>query len=126
MVKNIGRNVSRTLSGKFSHKLLDHVKQSATDVLKTTSKRIIQKTAEPTGDLIDIETANKIAKVSKTSKQNNSDTVTYEYDKEIHKETNVSLEERLKVIDYLRLIQQYNNRMSKKKKFVRQYTKPTN
>ena len=104
MVKNIGRNVSKTLSGKFSHKLLDHAKQSAADVLKTTPKRIIQKTAEPTGDLIDIEIADKIAKVSKPLQQNNSETVTYKYDKEIHKETYVSLEERLKVIDYLRLI----------------------
>ena len=104
MVKNIGRNVSKTLSGKFSHKLLDHAKQSAADILKTTPKRIIQKTAEPIGDLIDIEIADKIAKVSKPLQQNNSETVTYKYDKEIHKETYVSLEERLKVIDYLRLI----------------------
>ena len=31
-------------------KLLDHAKQSATDHLKTTSKKVIQETAETTGD----------------------------------------------------------------------------
>ena len=38
MVKNIGKNLSKNLSGKYTQKLLDHAKQSATDVLKTTSK----------------------------------------------------------------------------------------
>ena len=104
MGKNIGKNISINVSSKYSQKHYDHAKQSAADVLKTTPKRIIQKTAEPTGDLIDIEIADKIAKVSKPLQQNNSETVTYKYDKEIHKETYVSLEERLKVIDYLRLI----------------------
>ena len=33
-------------------KILNHAKQSATDELKTASKRAIQKTAETTGDLI--------------------------------------------------------------------------
>ena len=35
MVKNIGKNKSENLSAKYSQKLLDHAKQSATDVLKT-------------------------------------------------------------------------------------------
>ena len=42
-------------------KLLHHIKQSATDVLETSSKRVIQKTAETTGDLI----ANNIIKIFK-------------------------------------------------------------
>ena len=57
MGKNIGKNVSKNLSGIYSQKLLDHTKQTATDVLKTTSKRVIQKAAEATCDLI----GNKIA-----------------------------------------------------------------
>ena len=40
------------MSGKYSHKLIHHAKQSATDALKTTSKRVIQKTVEATGDSI--------------------------------------------------------------------------
>ena len=43
MGKNMGKNISKDLSGKYSQKLLDHAKQSATDVLKTTLKRVIQK-----------------------------------------------------------------------------------
>ena len=40
--KNIGRNISKYLSRKYSQKLLDHAKQSATDAVKITSKRVIQ------------------------------------------------------------------------------------
>ena len=43
------------MSGKYSHKLLDHDKQYATDPLKTTLKRVIPKRAEATGDLIGIK-----------------------------------------------------------------------
>ena len=32
MGKNIGNNVSKNLSGKYSQKFFDHAKQSATDV----------------------------------------------------------------------------------------------
>ena len=40
--RNIGKNISKNLSSKYSQKLLDHAKQSATDLLKTASKRAIQ------------------------------------------------------------------------------------
>ena len=52
MDNNIGENISKNLSGKYAQKLLDHVKISATDALKTSSKRVIQKTTEATVDLI--------------------------------------------------------------------------
>ena len=48
MGKNIGKNLSKSLSGKHDQKLLDHAIQSATDTLKTSSKRVIRKTAEAT------------------------------------------------------------------------------
>ena len=38
MGKNVGINISKNLSGKYSHKRLDHAKESATDVFKTSSK----------------------------------------------------------------------------------------
>ena len=44
--KNIGKNVSN----KYGQKLVDSAKKSASDAIKTTSKRAIQKTAEATGD----------------------------------------------------------------------------
>ena len=50
MGKNIGKNISKSLSGKYSQELLDHAKQSATDALKTSPKRVIQKTAEASGN----------------------------------------------------------------------------
>ena len=64
----------------------------------------IQKTAEITGDLIGNKIAVKIIKVSKTSKQNNSETVKNENDKEIPKERYISPEERWKIAAGLRLI----------------------
>ena len=84
--KNIGKNIGRKLSSKYSQKLLDHTKQSAAYAIKTTFKRLIQKTAEATGDLIGSKTAEKITKVTKTLQQNNSETVTNEPNKEIRKE----------------------------------------
>ena len=55
---NIGKNISKPLNGKYSQKRLDHTKQSVIDAFKFASKRVISKTAEATGDLIE----NKIAK----------------------------------------------------------------
>ena len=81
--KNIGRNIIKNLSCKYSQKLLDHTKKSATDALKTASKRVIQEIAEATGDLIGTKIADKFTKISKTSQLINSETVTNEHDKEI-------------------------------------------
>ena len=91
---NIGKNISKDLSGKYSHKRLDHAKQSAIDALKTSSERIIQKPAEATGDLIGNKIANKGTKVSRSSPQNDSKTITNEHDKEKPKERYISVEER--------------------------------
>ena len=43
---------TRSMSNKYGQKLVDTAKKSATDAIKTASKRAIQKTAEATGDLI--------------------------------------------------------------------------
>ena len=53
--KNMDRNINKTLSNKYSQNVLDHAKQSDTAVLKTYSKRVIQKTAEATDDLLKIK-----------------------------------------------------------------------
>ena len=67
--KNIGKNIGKNLSGKYSprmlaicQKLLNHAKISATDALKTSSKRVIQKTAEATSNLIGNKIADAVAK----------------------------------------------------------------
>ena len=53
---------------------------------KTSSKRVIQNTAEATGDLIGNKISNQITKTSRNLQQNNSEIVRYEHDKEIPKE----------------------------------------
>ena len=121
MGKCIGKNISKNLSSKYSQKLLDHAKQSATDAFETTSKRVIQKEAEATGDLIGNKIANRITKFSKNSQQNNFETVTNENVKEIPKERYISPEARQEIIGELTL-KQYNNGLSKfhksSKKFI--------
>ena len=65
IVQNISKNVSKNLSHKYTQTLLDHAKQSTIDALKTTSKRLIQRVLEATGDLIGNKIANRITKISK-------------------------------------------------------------
>ena len=96
MGRNIGKNVSK--GRKYSQKLLCHAKQSATDALKMSSKRVIQKTVEATDDFIGNKIANRITKVSKNSQENNSETVINKHDKEIPKERYVSPEERKELL----------------------------
>ena len=62
------KNISKFLTGEYGQKLLDPSKQSATDALKTSSKRFIQKTAESTGEMIGNKIANKITKTQKKFK----------------------------------------------------------
>ena len=76
MGKDIGINISKSMSGKYSLKLLGNAKQSAIDAVKTSSKRVIKKPAEATGALTGNKIANKISKVSKNSQLNNLETVT--------------------------------------------------
>ena len=102
--KNIGKNTSKNLSSKYNQNLLDHAKQSTTDAFKITLQKIIKQTAEATGDSIGNKIADRITKDSKSSQQNNSETVINENDKKIPKERYISLKKRQKIIDNLRLI----------------------
>ena len=80
----------------------DTAKKSATNAIKTVSKRSIQKTAEATGGLIGNKIADKITSVSKKKSNNNND------DDDDVKTTNkkryISPEERQQIIDELRLV----------------------
>ena len=100
----MGKNISKNLNGKCSQKRLDHAKKSAKNALKTSSIRVIQKTAERSGDLIGKNIAKKSTRVSKNSQQNNPETVRNEDDKEIRKERYMSPKEIQKNINRLRLI----------------------
>ena len=61
--KNIGRNIG----SKYSQKLVDSAKKPATDAIKITSKRAIQKPTEATGYLFDKKISDKITSTSKKS-----------------------------------------------------------
>ena len=98
MIKNIGKNISENLSGKYRQKLIDHPKQSATDALKTCSKKAIQKTTKATGDLIGNNFADIILKNFATEYFGK---VTNEHDK--HNKV-IPKERKTEIIGDLRLI----------------------
>ena len=89
------------------------LKKSATDAIKTASKRVIQKTAEATSDLIGDEIADKITGVSKEPAtelhckelpNNNSNNDNEEVEITAHKKWYISPEDRQQIIDELRLV----------------------
>ena len=100
--KNIGKNITN----KYSQKLVDSAKKSATDAIKTASKREIQKTAEANGDLIGNKIADKITNTSKKPPKelHTKELPSNEANNEIPKGTYISPQERQQIIDELRLI----------------------
>ena len=97
--KNFGihtSKVAKNMNNKYSQKLLDSAKKSATDAIKTTSKRAIQKTAEATGDLI----YNNKYKNAANKLRSEID----ENEIEIPKEGYISSEKRVQIIDELELV----------------------
>ena len=104
---SFAKNTGKSLSNKYGQKLLDSAKKSTTDVIKTASKRAIQKTAEVTGDLIGNKIADKIKSFSKKSaKELHNNDKTKEEDVEINtpKERYISPEERKQIIEELRSV----------------------
>ena len=89
------------MSNKYSQKLVDTAKKSATDAIKTASKRAIQKTAEATGDLVGNNIADKITAkpspkdvISVLKKSHNEEMQSNEVNNEIPKERYISPKER--------------------------------
>ena len=95
---------SRSISNQYGKKLVDTAKKSATDAIKTASKRAIQKTAEATRDLIDNKIAHKITSVSKKKSNNNNNSNNDDFELATHKKSYMSSEERQQIIDELRLV----------------------
>ena len=107
--RNIGTHaakVAKKMSNKYSQKLADTAKKSATDAITTASKRAIQKTAEATRDLVGNKIADKITSASKKSLKNPRDeeSSSTEVNNEIPKEKYISPKQKQKIIDELRLI----------------------
>ena len=83
---------SKKIDNKYGKKLMDSAIKTGLDAAKTTSKRLVQKTAEATGDLIGNKIADKITSIGKP--------------KEKEKETEeiyIPPEKRQQIIDDLRL-----------------------
>ena len=100
-VKGYGfMSFARSMSNKYGKKLVDTAKKSATDAIKTASKRAIQKTAEAAGDLIGNKIADKITSISKKKSDNNDDDVELTTPEKRY----ISPEERQQIIDELKLV----------------------
>ena len=107
-VKGYGfMSFARSMSNKYGKKLVDTAKKSATDAIKTASKRAIQKTAEATGDLAGNKIADKITSVSKKSTTKSTKkfpTIDENEELTTRKKIYISPEERQQIIDELRLV----------------------
>ena len=80
---------------------IDNAERSATNAFRTSSKRVIQKTAEANGGLIGNKIANRITKVSKNSQQNNLKTIKKQQKKEIlKKDTNLQKRDKKVLMNY--------------------------
>ena len=60
---------ARKFRDKYGKKLIDTATKTGIDAAKTASKRVVQKAAEATGDLIGNKTADKITSVGKTKEK---------------------------------------------------------
>ena len=56
---------AKTFANKYGKKLMDTAAKTGIDGAKTTSKRVVQKTTEATGDLIGNNIADKITSIGK-------------------------------------------------------------
>ena len=102
--------LAKSITNEYSQKLVDTAKKSATEALKTASRRAIQKTAEATRHLIGNKIADKITSVStelhskKSPKELHSNELSSnEANNEIPKERYISPQERQQVIEEFRL-----------------------
>ena len=56
---------AKNFGNKYGKKLMDTATKTGIDAAKTASKRVVQKTAEATGDLIENKIADKITSIGK-------------------------------------------------------------
>ena len=86
---------AKNFGNKYGKKLMDTATKTGIDAAKTASKRVVQKNAEATGDLIGNKIADKITSIGKAKEKENT--------KEIE-EIYIPPEERQQIIDDLRLL----------------------
>ena len=64
---------ARKVGDKYGKKLMDTAAKTRIDAAKTASKRMVQKTAEATGDLIENKVADKITSLGKIKSKEKED-----------------------------------------------------
>ena len=84
---------ARKCGDKYGKKLMDAATKTGIDAAETASKRVVQKTAGATGDLIGNKTADKITSLGKTKNKDK---------KKEEQEIYIPPEKRQQVIDDLR------------------------
>ena len=87
---------AKKLDNKYGKKLMDTATKTGIEAVITVSKRLVQKTAEATGDLIGNKITHKITSVDKPKEKEKGKT------KEIE-QIYILPEKRQQMIDYLRL-----------------------
>ena len=60
---------AKKIDNKYGKKLMDTATKTGIDAAKTASKRVVQKTAEATGDLIGNKIADKINPIGKSKEK---------------------------------------------------------
>ena len=85
---------ARKFGDKYGKKLMDTATKTGTDLAKTASKRVVQKTAEAPGDLTENKIADKITSFGKTKSK--------EKEKEEEQQIYIPPEKREQIIDDLR------------------------
>ena len=88
-------SLARKFGDKYGKKLIDTATKIVIDPAKTASKRVVQKTAEATGDLIENKIADKIASIGKSKEDDKRKKVGEIY---------VPPEKRQQIIDCIKLI----------------------
>ena len=85
---------ARKFSNKYGKKLMNTAAKTKIDPTKTASKRVVQKSAEATGDLIENKIAEKITSIGKSKKDDKTKKV---------EEIYITPEKRQPIIDDFRL-----------------------
>ena len=93
-LKDVFLSFGKKLGDKYGKKLMDTATKTGIDAAKTAWKRVVQKTAEATEDLIGNKIADKFTSLGKTKSKEKE---------EQRKEIYISPEKRQQIIDDLRL-----------------------
>ena len=88
---------ARKFKDKYGKKLMDTATKTGIDTAKTASKRVVQKAAEATGDLIGKKMADKITSIGKSKE------ISKGKPKEKPEEIYIPSEKRQQIIDDLKL-----------------------